>query len=113
MKTKVVISTIMGLLFYGSFACSQPAIPSLVVGLTIEQANRMLEEQGWEPDPEHSHHPSSMSRSGGELMSLSSCSGTGVGYCRYDYQRGKQHLSIVTIPSQPGTPSGGLVERWW
>ena len=51
--------------------------------------------------------------SGLKLISLSSCSGTGVGFCRYDYRRGQQHLSIVTIPSDPGSTSVGLVERWW
>ena len=30
-----------------------------------------------------------------------------------DYRRDLQRLSVVTVPSEPGGPSVGRVERWW
>ena len=36
----------------------------------------------------------------------------GVGFCRFDYRR---DLTAVggDVPSEPGGPSVGRVERWW
>lgn len=50
--------------------------------------------------------------SGPTLPALSSCSGTGIGFCRYDYARDRQRLSVVTVPS-PSSDVSGLVQRWW
>ena len=47
------------------------------------------------------------------LTSLSACSVTGAGFCRFDYQRRQQLLSVETVPSNPGQPSVGRVERCW
>ena len=35
----------------------------------------------------------------------------GVGFCRFDYRRDLQRLSVVTVPSEPGRPSVGRVKR--
>ena len=43
------------------------------------------------------------------LTSLSTCSGKGVGLCRFDYRRGLQRLSVVTVPDDPGCPR---VKSW-
>ena len=80
---------------------------------TILEADRHLVADGWQPSPEQT--PSSEERrlAAVDLKSLSACSGTGIGFCRFDYQRKSQRLSVVTVPSEPGRPSIGRVERWW
>jgi len=40
-------------------------------------------------------------------------SGAGVGFCRFDYRRDLQRLSVVMVPSEPGRSSVGRVDRWW
>ena len=56
-------------------------------------------------------------RAGVPLTSLSACSGTGEGFCRFDYRRNGRQLSVVTIPTLVGTDKptqlGGVVKRWW
>jgi hypothetical protein len=56
-------------------------------------------------------------RAGIPLTSLSACSGTGEGFCRFDYRRNGRQLSVVTIPSTDGADTaaqlGGVVKRWW
>ena len=87
--------------------------PQLSPRQTILEANRHLLADGWQPSPEQK--PSAEERRWAVvgLESLSACSGTGVGFCRFDYRRKNQRLSVVTVPSQPGRPSVGRVERWW
>ncbi len=113
MQRKIAISAILGLMITGMTAHGQQVELPLVVGQTIEQANNVLIKHGWRADPLQTPGAMETELSGLKLISLSSCSGTGVGFCRYDYRRGQQHLSIVTIPSDPGSTSVGLVERWW
>lgn len=75
----------------------------------IERADRLLLRGGWraEGDP----HLESFDRelSGNDLPSLRSCSGTGVGFCRYQYRRGDEHLEVITVPGREGD---GLVHHW-
>jgi hypothetical protein len=56
-------------------------------------------------------------RAGVPLTSLSACSGTGEGFCRFDYRRNGRQLSVVTIPTGLGpdhaSQLGGVVKRWW
>ena len=80
---------------------------------SILEAHRTLVAAGWSPAP--AQEPSLQERlwSAVALPSLSACSGTGAGFCRFDYQREQQRLSVVTVPSNPGQPSVGRVERWW
>ena len=87
--------------------------PPLSQRQTILEAHRTLLAAGWSPAP--AQQPSAQERlwSAVALPSLSACSGTGVGFCRFDYRREQQRLSVVTVPSNPGQPSVGRVERWW
>lgn len=80
---------------------------------TILEAHRTLLAAGWAPAPAQAPSLHERQWSAVELTSLSTCSGTGVGYCRFDYRRDGQHLSVVTVPSKPGHPSVGRVQRWW
>ena len=87
--------------------------PKLSARQTILEANRHLIANGWRPAPEKTPTPEERRLSSVALESLSSCSGTGVGFCRFDYRRDLQRLSVVTVPSEPGRPSVGRVIRWW
>ena len=87
--------------------------PKLTTTQTILEANRHLIANGWHPAPEKMPTPEERRLSSVALESLSSCAGTGVGFCRFDYRRDLQRLSVVTVPSEPGRPSVGRVERWW
>ena len=78
--------------------------PALETRQTIVKVNRYLENKGWQEERRCSEVP---------LSSLSTCSGTGIGFCWFDYQKNHQRLSVVTVPSQPGQPSVGRVTRWW
>ena len=80
---------------------------------TIIEANRHLIANGWRPAPEKTPTPEERRLASVALESLSACSSTGVGFCRFDYRRDLQRLSVVTVPSEPGRPSVGRVHRWW
>ncbi len=83
---------------------------SLVRQQPIEQADASLRTQGWLPA--EALTPESMDRqlAGNRLQSLSACSGTGQGFCRYDYQRGVETLAVITVP---GPTAHGLVLQWF
>ena len=87
--------------------------PKLSVRQTILEANRHLIANGWRPAPEKTPTPEERRLASVALESLSACSGAGVGFCRFDYRRDLQRLSVVTVPSEPGRPSVGRVARWW
>ena len=87
--------------------------PKLSARQTILEANRHLIADGWRPAPEKTPTPEERRLSSVALESLSTCSGTGVGFCRFDYRRDLQRLSVVTVPSEPGRPSVGRVDSWW
>ena len=96
----------------GSSALSAPE-PILQIDQTILEAHAQLIEAGWTPAPTQTPSERERRWAGVTLESLSSCSGSGVGFCRFDYQRESQRLSVVTIPSRPGTASMGRVDRYW
>ena len=96
----------------GGMAFARPG-PQLNARQTILEANRHLIADGWQPAPEKTPTPEERRWSSVSLESLSACSGTGVGFCRFDYRRDLQRLSVVTVPSEPGRPSVGRVDRWW
>ena len=75
----------------------------------IESADSLLRSQGWQPDGDPDIDTFERELSGNSLSSLRSCSGTGAGFCRYDYRRGREQLQIITIPSRDGD---GLVQHW-
>ena len=87
--------------------------PKLSARQTILEANRHLIANGWRPAPEKTPTPEERRLASVALESLSACSAKGVGLCRFDYRRDLQRLSVVTVPSEPGRPSVGRVDRWW
>eukprot|EP00481_Brizalina_sp_1-RS-2013_P001356 TRINITY_DN3372_c0_g1_i1.p1 TRINITY_DN3372_c0_g1~~TRINITY_DN3372_c0_g1_i1.p1 ORF type:complete len:116 (+),score=13.56 TRINITY_DN3372_c0_g1_i1:134-481(+) len=84
----------------------------LQVGQPIRAADASLLASGWLPKPDPAIEGLEQDSSGPTLPALSSCSGTGIGFCRYDYARDRQRLSVVTVPS-PSSDVSGLVQRWW
>ena len=86
------------------------AAPDLAVQEPMAQADARLHADGWIPKPDREPLPFERERAGNNLASLSACSGSGMGFCRYDYQRGKQSLAVVTVP---GTQGEGLVHSWF
>lgn len=83
--------------------------PSLHLQKPIEQADQSLLDQGWQPDGDPSVETLDRELAGNSLSSLRSCSGTGAGFCRYDYRRGQQRLVVITVPDPDGD---GLVHHW-
>ena len=84
----------------------------LQVGQSIRAADASLLASGWLPQPDQSIEGPRRDPSGSALPALSACSGTGVGFCRYDYAKDRQRLSVVTVPAASSDLSG-LVQRWW
>lgn len=83
---------------------------TLVPQQPIVQADASLRTQGWEPAKDLAPEPMDRQRAGNHLQSLSACSGTGMGLCRYDYQRGVETLAVITVP---GPTDHGLVLQWF
>ncbi|MFY8149208.1 MAG: hypothetical protein ACOVNL_08325 [Prochlorococcaceae cyanobacterium] len=85
----------------------------LTSGVRIGVAHGALVARGWLPRPDRT--PDSFERrlSGTDLPSLSSCSQSGMGFCRYDYGRAGKHLVVITTPSDPHRESEGVVQQWW
>ena len=110
-SSHVVLSLLLSWLVGGS-AFARPE-PLLSARPTILEANRHLIADSWRPAPEKRPTPEERCWASVALESLSACSGTGVGFCRFGYRRDLQRLSVVTVPSEPGRPSVGRVERWW
>ena len=103
-----------GLMLSGSFnnINAEQRPPELQAGQSILVVDQTLTSTGWNPAPEGQARAFEQSLAGNRLSSLASCSGTGVGYCRYDYQRSDTRLVVVTVPaSQPD--QAGRVARWW
>ena len=88
------------------------SIIQLQVGQPIRSADASLLASGWLPHPDQSIEGLEQDPSAPTLPALSSCSGTGVGFCRYDYARDRQRLSVVTVPA-PSSDVSRLVQRWW
>ena len=84
----------------------------LQVGQTMLSADALLMASGWSPHPDQPPNAFERKLSGAALPALSACSGTGMGLCRYNYERDSKKLSVVTIPST-GEGESGLVQRWW
>lgn len=103
---------------FGAVASAQPrwALP-LSAGQPILEADAVLLASGWRPHPQQRPLAMDQQRAGVPLTSLSACSGTGEGFCRFDYRRNGRQLSVVTIPTGLGPDKasqlGGVVKRWW
>ena len=88
---------------------AQPPATLLSVREAIEAADQRLQQQGWRPISTPPAESFDRELSGNGLISLRACSGTGMGYCRYDYRRGQDQLEVITVPSSDGD---GQVVRW-
>ena len=113
MGRSVAIAVSAALLSMNSAMVHALPQPQLNQRQTILEANRHLIADGWRPAPQQTPSAQERAMASVSLASLSACSGTGLGFCRYDYVRDQQTLSVVTVPSDPGKPSVGRVERWW
>ena len=91
-----------GVVFADSMSSS---MIQLQVGQSIRAADASLLASGWLPQPDQSMEGLGQDSSEPALPVLSSCSGTGVGFCRSDYARDRQRLSVVTVPSPSPDPS--------
>ncbi len=87
----------------------QPQVIQLKPNQPILSADAQLKAQGWRPAGEPGLQPFERELAGNQLPSLSGCSGTGAGFCRYDYRRGRQRLEVITVAGPDGM---GLVQRW-
>ena len=96
-------------LLSGTTGVSAAQVVTLVPQQPIEQADASLRTQGWEPAKDLAPEPMARQLAGNRLQSLSACSGTGQGFCRYDYQRGVETLAVITVP---GPAAHGLVLQW-
>jgi hypothetical protein len=81
----------------------------LAANQRIERVDVQLRRQGWKPHGDPLVESLDRELAGSDLSSLRSCSGTGAGFCRYDYRRGRQHLQVITVPGRDGD---GLVHHW-
>ena len=81
----------------------------LAANQRIERVDVQLRRQGWQPHGDPLVESLDRELAGSDLSSLRSCSGTGAGFCRYDYRRGRQHLQVITVPGRDGD---GLVHHW-
>lgn len=96
-----------GLLAAALLTGSAPAGPSppapaglLQVGWPVLVADSHLRRLGWSPAPVRQPDALDRQLAGNSLASLSDCSGTGLGFCRYDYRRAAVNLSVITLPEQ-------------
>lgn len=96
-----------GLLGAALLTGSAPAGPSppelaglLQVGWPVLAADSHLRRLGWSPAPVRQPDALDRQLAGNSLASLSDCSGTGLGFCRYDYRRAAVNLSVITLPAQ-------------
>jgi len=84
----------------------------LRVGEAMLAGDQRLRKLGWSPAGVASADGLDRELSGSPLDSLSGCSGTGLGYCRFDYRRGQARLAVITVPAATGRGGGPLVLRW-
>ncbi len=91
---------------------AEPHPPDLQEGQSILVVDQTLTATGWNPAPEGKAQTFEQKLAGNQLSSLASCSGTGAGYCRYDYQRSNKRLVVVTVPARH-PDQAGRVARWW
>ena len=97
-------------LLVGSLGPARPQTATLLQPREpIVAVDARLRRLGWKPVQEPPPLDFERQLSGNGLISLRSCSGTGEGFCRYDYRRGRQELQVITIPNAAGD---GVVLRW-
>jgi hypothetical protein len=80
-----------------------PELPVVTPQEPINQVDARLRADGWIANPDRDPLPFERERAHNNRVSLSACSGTGMGFCRYDYQRGSQRFAVVTISGPDGS----------
>jgi len=83
--------------------------PTLTLQEPIERVDQRLRQQGWRPNGDPALASFDRELAGNDLASLRSCAGTGAGFCRYDYRRGRERLNVITVPNRNGD---GVVHHW-
>ncbi|MFM7230106.1 MAG: hypothetical protein ACKO2F_10785 [Cyanobacteriota bacterium] len=81
-----------------------PALPPLQVGTPIPALHQQLLRQGWQLSPEALDARPIDPRSREikrQLPSLLACSGTGAGFCAFDYVRAGERLRLVAQGAGP------------
>ena len=110
-RTSIVVAA--AALGFGVLLALTAPIPNggqlLRVREPIEAADARLRRLGWQPEQDPPAESFDRELSGNALSSLRACSGTGLGYCRYDYRRGRDRLQVITVPDSNGD---GQVVRW-
>ena len=107
--TLLGIATLISLLV-GPLSPARPQTATLLQAREpIVAVDARLRRLGWKPVQAPPPLDFERELSGNALISLRSCSGTGEGFCRYDYRRGLQQLQVITIPNASGD---GVVLRW-
>lgn len=117
-RTAVLLpGALAGLLGAALLTGSAPAGPSppalaglLQVGWPVLVADSHLRRLGWSPAPVRQPEALDRQLAGNSLASLSDCSGTGLGFCRYDYRRAAVNLSVITLPEQ-AMPEQAILQR--
>lgn len=84
--------------------------PFLLPREPISTVDARLHAEGWSARPDRDPLPDERRLAGNNLASLSACSGTGLGLCRYDYEQGQQRVAVVTVPGDRGD---GVVHSWF
>tara|TARA_Y100000589_G_C27083785_1_gene600815 strand:- start:271 stop:744 length:474 start_codon:yes stop_codon:yes gene_type:complete len=113
MRSLIVL---LGLSLTGmSLAVSAEPMPLfLQKGQSILNADQKLLAKGWHPAPASMGQLQALNQADAvsRLLSLKSCSGSGVGYCRYEYQQPRHRLVLITVPGSKRDRFARLV-RWW
>jgi hypothetical protein len=82
---------------------AQAELPVVAPQEPISQVDARLLADGWVAKPERDPLPFERRLAQNTLASLSGCSGTGMGFCRYDYQRNNHRFAVVTVPGPFGS----------
>ena len=90
--------------------CDGAAVVPLIYDLPIGEARQSLAAHGWEPDTTEASEPldsrsAELAENG--LPEVTSCSGTGFGFCNFEYASAAAGLSVITVgeASMPDTPA--------
>lgn len=76
------------------------AVPT-INGMPISRARKALIAAGWQPvahgDPDAHTGEREKALAGLGVIEVDSCSGTGFGYCAFDYRKGTATLGVITV----------------
>ncbi|MFZ9947026.1 MAG: hypothetical protein ACO3FN_08145 [Vulcanococcus sp.] len=96
-------AVVVGIQAVRSGGDEQLPLPVVAPQEPISQVDARLIEEGWVPQSDRTPLPFERRLAHNVLASLCGCSGTGLGFCRYDYQRGGQRFAVVTVPGPDGS----------